>query len=344
MKKSVTLAQIAKACETSIGTVSRAINGKSDINEETRARILRVAYEMGYRSNKIPEFGKLYRIGIVYCKSTPAFHNEITDGIKNAAKKWYDSGIRVDILQTETLDQKSQLDLLNSLNIDKYDALVINSAGRQTSEFIQELRSKNFPVATFNTDAAASGRLFYIGEDSYASGYLGAGLLAKFTGGVGKLAVYGSFTTSESWKDRLSGFCSVFEKEYPDVELVPVFKYSESIADSKETVKKLVERYPDLIGLFPTNSTTTRGTLLALEELNRHDIHVVGYDLSPESRKGLMNSRCDAILYQNPYLQGYLAVKLMAKYLLYGSIPTKEQAIIRTEIITKYNLVWWTSC
>jgi DNA-binding LacI/PurR family transcriptional regulator len=44
--------QLAEHLDISIGTVSRALNGKPDVNEETRRRVLAAAEELGYVANQ----------------------------------------------------------------------------------------------------------------------------------------------------------------------------------------------------------------------------------------------------------------------------------------------------
>lgn len=44
--------QLAKHLDISIGTVSRALNGRPDVNAETRRRVLEAAEELGYVANQ----------------------------------------------------------------------------------------------------------------------------------------------------------------------------------------------------------------------------------------------------------------------------------------------------
>src|SRR4029079_15614603 len=44
----VTIRELAELSGVSIGTVSRALNGYTDVNEETRERIIRLARELDY--------------------------------------------------------------------------------------------------------------------------------------------------------------------------------------------------------------------------------------------------------------------------------------------------------
>ena len=47
----VSMKDIAKQCHVSIASVSKALNGYSDIGEDTRNLIIRTAHEMGYLPN-----------------------------------------------------------------------------------------------------------------------------------------------------------------------------------------------------------------------------------------------------------------------------------------------------
>ena len=50
--KKITIFDIAKACNVSYATVSRAINGQSDINENPRAKILEKCNKLRYKQKE----------------------------------------------------------------------------------------------------------------------------------------------------------------------------------------------------------------------------------------------------------------------------------------------------
>lgn len=54
-----TIKDIAKAADVGVVTVSRALNGKPDVSDKTRARIIALADEMGYRPNRHARFLKM---------------------------------------------------------------------------------------------------------------------------------------------------------------------------------------------------------------------------------------------------------------------------------------------
>ena len=65
MKKPVTLIDIAKACNTSNVTVSKALADKSGVSDELRAKIKQVAEEMGYVPSKTVTSRKKSNIGVL---------------------------------------------------------------------------------------------------------------------------------------------------------------------------------------------------------------------------------------------------------------------------------------
>ena len=47
----ITLKELASRCNVSIATVSNILNGKSNVGEETKKRVLEVVKETGYKPN-----------------------------------------------------------------------------------------------------------------------------------------------------------------------------------------------------------------------------------------------------------------------------------------------------
>ena len=67
MTKSVRLTDIAEKMGVSVVTVSKALSGKKGVSEEVRAKIRRIADEMGYRPVHAiqEEKSKAYTVGVV---------------------------------------------------------------------------------------------------------------------------------------------------------------------------------------------------------------------------------------------------------------------------------------
>ena len=69
----VTITDIAKACGVSRATVSKALNGASDISSETAVRVREIARSMGYLPNaaaRALRAGRSYNIGVLFSDTT----------------------------------------------------------------------------------------------------------------------------------------------------------------------------------------------------------------------------------------------------------------------------------
>ena len=76
---------IANALGTSIGTVDRALHGRSGVSARTKARVLRMAEQMGYKPNIAARSLKLnrsLRIAAVLPREIAAFFDPLRQGIQ----------------------------------------------------------------------------------------------------------------------------------------------------------------------------------------------------------------------------------------------------------------------
>jgi len=77
--KNVTVREVARAANVSIGTVSRALKGQSGLSEQTRAEVLRVAQEMGYDLGKL-RTGKPRRLLFLYSRQLSSLATNVFAG------------------------------------------------------------------------------------------------------------------------------------------------------------------------------------------------------------------------------------------------------------------------
>lgn len=84
----------------------------------------------------------------------------------------------------------------------------------------------------------------------------------------------------------------------------------------EEVVKYLLEKNPDVKGIYATNETTTRFAVKVLEELGRTDVKVVAFDGGADQMKLLEEEKVEALIVQNPYGIGYATVVACARAVL----------------------------
>ena len=87
---SATLRDVAREAGVSIRTVSRVVNNKAEIADDTRQRVLAVINRLGYRPNVLARglvSGKTRSIAVVIPQITDPFYPEVVQGVESVARK-----------------------------------------------------------------------------------------------------------------------------------------------------------------------------------------------------------------------------------------------------------------
>ena len=87
LNDSSTLADVAQAAGVSVGTVSRALNGRDGVRAETRQRIQEAAQRLAYRPNAVARgllSGRTYTVGLITTDSFGRFSIPIMLGAEDA--------------------------------------------------------------------------------------------------------------------------------------------------------------------------------------------------------------------------------------------------------------------
>jgi LacI family transcriptional regulator len=75
----------------------------------------------------------------------------------------------------------------------------------------------------------------------------------------------------------------------------------------------------------------------ALEARKRRDTIIVLHDLESASNHYLEKDLLSAVIYQNPILQGYYAVKILENILESGNPPKSKQVVITHSLLLNEN-------
>jgi len=148
----VTIQELSKRCGVSISTVSKALNGYSDISDKTREKIIKAANELGYYSNagsKAYKLKRTYNIGVLFKTITDLglkndYFAHILSAFKDeVSKKGYD------ITFIENYIGGRKLSLLEHCKYRNLDGVCIVCANFKNEEVIK-LAHSEFPVVTID--------------------------------------------------------------------------------------------------------------------------------------------------------------------------------------------------
>lgn len=160
-----TIKDIAARLGVSISTVSKGLNGASDISEELRQTVLDTAIEMGYstkRSKKVENRKLCVLIENMNYESIDEFGYDIVLGFKqNAIKHNWD----VDVIPVTPLLQSEE----------KYDTFILKNGYcgafimgfALQDEWMQQLKNTTMPTVLLDNFIPENPNVAYVGTDSY---------------------------------------------------------------------------------------------------------------------------------------------------------------------------------
>jgi LacI family transcriptional regulator len=157
----VTIKQIASICGLSIGTVDRALNGRSGINDATRRRVLELAKQLGYRPHLLARSlvtGSTMSIGVIVPTLRNPFFSELVEVIQIRARA---AGYHLYMMLSEfdPEQEENALERARALNADGIIIMPINR-GRSFQAYMKSLAT---PVITISN--RVSQQLPWVGID-----------------------------------------------------------------------------------------------------------------------------------------------------------------------------------
>lgn len=336
MEKRITLKDIAQYTGYSLRTVKKVLSGTEYVSEQTSKEIIDASIKLNYKRNSFASAlakNRTYTVALVYANISSSYFPEIERGFGRCAEEYRDYGIRTEYFRRATGDIGWQISLLNELaaRADISAVVVQPMSAVSLVEPINRLADAGKPVITFGSDAPGSKRSCYIGPRAHKSGRIAAQLMANCIGGKGNVCIINRSAEHMQTKERTAGFLQCVNERYPGITVREV-----SIPVDPEyyygTVRSLAVSEP-VDGFFSTDAEVHQAGR-ALADLGRKDIALIGYDLSEETCRLMKDGYIDAILYQNPELQGYRSLKTACEMLLNKTIPTTDHEVIDVQIIT----------
>lgn len=164
-----TIPELARLCGVSRGTVDRALNGRPDISDKTRAHVLKIAQQNGYVPNVLARSlvtGKSNTIAIVVFDLRNRHFAQMINAIQ---QNIFQAGYFSYICITEK-DRKRETQILRDLAARKVDGIIIIPINKSPA-FEEELLKLHVPTVTVSN--RLSSKFSYVGADFRLACYEG---------------------------------------------------------------------------------------------------------------------------------------------------------------------------
>lgn len=201
---------------------------------------------------------------------------------------------------------------------------------------VDKLAELKIPCVIIDSGLDAVHFVSFASTDNYQGGVLAAQRMGHVLGGKGNVLVVRHIAGSHATVKRVSGFTDTISNDFPGIKIVE----SESGQDTAEIAKKvtaeMLQRHPDVQGLFACNVDVSVGALQALQEAKRTDVKMVAFDPDKSLLDGLRSGEVSAIIVQDPYKMGYEGLKAVALHNKGQSSPRLIDTGV--EVVTSENL------
>jgi DNA-binding LacI/PurR family transcriptional regulator len=309
-----TIRDVAKKANVSVATVSRVINEKGYVYEETRKTVLKIIDELGFEPNQLARSLTNHRskmIGVIVPHIGTTFYGQLIEGIEHAALSYGyktmlcntqdNSGREIDYLKIfEQYNVEGIIVASNFLNKDKLEQLNIPVVT------IDHLISDDYPSITCNNENG---------------GQVAAKALIE-SGAKNILLLRGpSFLITS--QERTKGFLEITEQYGCTVDIHDF----DLIEPDAEFIYQYLKNNPHVDGIFAMSDTLALIALGCLQQLGRKipkDVSLVGFDDAPFTK---WTSPAISTVSQSVKYMGSESINLLIKSINNEQIPNKHISV-----------------
>jgi LacI family transcriptional regulator len=308
--------RIAEMANVSIGTVDRALHGRGGIKEATRKRILQIAEQIGYSPNlaarALSGAKARVRIGVCIPKEIHFFYDQLWGGVLDEEHHLEQLGVEFENRPVRTLGE-GDIDAFKELVENHVDGIVLTAGSpKELTPLIDEAEEKDVRVVCVSTDAPESHRSSIVCVEPRLNGCLAGELMGKCVPPGSKVAVVAGMLSTEDHRKKTDGFSEGFLRHCPEGKIISVVEGHEDEEESFRKTSDLLRRFPTLDGLY-VNTVNCLPVCRALGARGfEGKVKLITTDLFAEMAPYFQKGIITASIYQHPYRQGQIAVRLLA--------------------------------
>ncbi|UMB55177.1 substrate-binding domain-containing protein [Lutibacter sp. A64] len=342
----ITIKEIAKIANVSVGTVDRVIHDRDGVSNKTREKVQKILTEKNFKINNIARslaMKKKYNLSVLMPSfdSNNLFWKSPLLGISKAAEEVLSFGVEVNKYTFDQLDNKSYFKSFKKLIEVNPEAVILTPLFfNETKKMVNILDEKKIPYIFLNIEMNGFNNISFIGQNSYKSGYLSGKLMHLCTEHEANYLITdieSKLYNNNVIEGRVQGFKAYFNSNKIPFKTTSLkFEDLKNLDYVKQQLKNVFENHSNISGiLVPSSRISTISSCINSEKLRT--LSLIGFDTTDQNIEYLKNDKITFLISQKSFNQGFKSVKIMADYLIQNTIP-QEKIYSPLEIITKENL------
>jgi len=338
-----TIRDVADFAKLSVSTVNRALHEPDKVREETIRAVLAAAeavgfYGVGAIKDRLKSARPTVRVGVLLLQRHRAFYRNLSQAIETAAKTAPDHEVQLRIEYLDELSPQNVSDGLTSLARTSDVLGVVAAEHPIVSATIEALAEKNIKTFALVSQLTARCNVGYVGLDAWKVGRTAGWAFDNICKAPGKIGILVGNHRYRCQETNESGFRSYVREHPRGFELLEAVSTFETASIAREVTEQLLERHPDLAGLFVSGGGIT-GVAAALRDSGRaKEIVTVAYDLMDVTRAGLLDGTINFLISHPLQMLAHEAIAAMTRAFEGGPDFPPQSISLPFEIYTPENL------
>lgn len=327
-KQNITIYDVARESKVSMATVSRVLNGNSNVRPATKNKVMNVINKMEYRPNAVARglaSKKTTTVGVIIPDVTDEYFASLARGIDDIASM-YKYNI---ILANSDDDSSKQVKVLNNLLSKQVDGIIF--MGNEINDKLrQEFKNSNVPIvlagSVDESNSVPSVNIDYISAVKTETSKL-------INNGNKKIAfISGSLNQPINLDYRLVGYKKALQENNYVFDKSLVFSTNGNYQSSYNLVNSILSK--NITAAVVTNDELAAGLLNGLTDLNikvPDDFEIFASNDTKISR--LVRPQLSSITHPL-YDVGAVAMRLLTKIMNNEDVD-KKQVLLNYDIVER---------
>lgn len=341
----ITINDVAKAAGVSKGTVDRVLHNRGEVSAKSKAKILKVIDELGYRPNFYASILASRKNFLISCL-IPEFNNgefwELTEkGVDQGTEYAGRFGININAVTYDQYDLESfQHACAKVLDSESSGVVIAPMFRNETLKFVKELSDRNIPYVYIDSKLEDDGYLAYYGMPMYRSGYLCADILTNGHS-VKKIHIIRIARDKRGLSDptvtRRTGFIDYISEHYPDCVIDNTFIDPKDKESRYRTLDEMFAADRDPAKYIVMCNSRVHFVADYLRDRRIRTCRVVGFDVLDRNLLALRDGYVQVLIAQHSDRQAAAAISAITDYLIMHTTPAKKDNYTQMDILNRYN-------
>lgn len=341
--KKVSVKEIARLANVSIGTVDRVLHDRGRVSESTREKIQKIIKELDYKPNVYArnlKLSKVYNFGVLM----PELHQDSRywrlpyQGMESAADELKSLNVKIHYhFFNKFVDSsfKEQCGMALSNNM---DGLIIAPVLYEESKKMIGCLPRDLPYVFIDSTIPGAEPLSFIGQDSLQAGRLAASLMCLLLPKGGKIIIIRNLPQDYHIEQRIGGFQDYLEAKVQDYNTIIVPLHHQDNPDVfGNAARRIQEEHNDIDGLFVPHANIFPFARNLTGPGTGNKIAVIGFDLVKENVELLREGVIDFLISQRPEVQGYQGIYSLYRHFILKE-KVAEKILMPLDIFNKENI------